>query len=237
MKGFRSRLRFVTRRDAFLILLGAASMHLYSSLLSPPVGSAIIFNTHLSAQDPLHYIPPPVQPVEPVQPVRNIKKRPPPPSDPLPTSPSPEPIPNLGHEIPQTELVSHAPGWTIFRNLYMADGTLFIVTSNPGSVPEIKLITSTGLRAENTPESIAARMPTSRDMSVITPEEARQRWGADQPTEELNRIFPIEGSTVRRLSFLSDKRPHMTPISSFSMILDNVRSPRFSTRFCTSRSY
>jgi hypothetical protein len=197
MRGFRSRFRFITRRDAILILIGAASMHLYSSYLPPPTGSAIIFNTHLSSQDPLHPIPPPAQLVEPVQPARNIRKRPPPPRDPLPTSPSS--IPNIEYEIPQTELVSHAPGWTVFRNLYMADGTLFVVTSKPDSFPDIKFITSTGLPAENTPESITERMPTSRDMSIISPEEARRRWGGEQSTREPNRIFPIEGSTVRLL--------------------------------------
>jgi hypothetical protein len=197
MRGLRSRFRFITRRDAILLLLGAASMHLYSSFSPPPTGSAIIFNTHLSSQDPLHHIPPPVQPVEPVQqPVRNTRKRPPL-RDPPP--PSSSLIPDIKHEIPQTELVSHAPGWTIFRNLYMADGTLFIVTSNPDAFPDIKLITSTGLPAENTPESITERMPTSRDMSIISPEEARRRWGGEQSTGEPNRIFPIEGSTVRPL--------------------------------------
>jgi hypothetical protein len=79
----------------------------------------------------------------------------------------------------------------------MADGTLFIVTSNPDSFPDIKFMTSTGLPAENTPESIADRMPTSRDMSIITPQEAHQRWGGDQSTREANRIFPVDGTTVR----------------------------------------
>jgi hypothetical protein len=111
-------------------------------------------------------------------------------------------VPNLGHEIPQTELVSHAPGWTIFRNLYMADGTLFIVTSNPESIPSIDLMTSTGLAAFNTPESIAERMPTASDMAVITPEEAHHRWGG-QSMMELNNVFPVEGSTVRINTLLS----------------------------------
>jgi hypothetical protein len=60
-------------------------------------------------------------------------------------------------------------------------------------------MTSTGLPAENTPESIAERMPTSRDMSIISPEEAQRRWGGDQSTREPNRIFPVDGSTVRLL--------------------------------------
>jgi hypothetical protein len=115
--------------------------------------------------------------------------------------------------MPETELVSHAPGWTIFRNLYMADGTLFILTSKPESFPDIKFMTSTGLPARDTPESIAERMPTSRDMSVIDPEEARRRWGGDRSKEELNRIFPIEGSTVRPFILRPDCRSHTLPAS------------------------
>ncbi|KAI0254139.1 hypothetical protein BJV78DRAFT_1274308 [Lactifluus subvellereus] len=159
--------RAISRRDALLVFIGAASLHLLYSV-SPSVhqSSSIIVNTHLSSHGSL------------------------PPSSP------PSSISNLDYEMPETELVSHAPGWTIFRNLYMADGTLFILTSKPESFPDIKLMTSTGLPALNTPESIAERMPTSRDMSIIDPEEAHSRWGGDRSTKELNRVFPIEGSTV-----------------------------------------
>jgi hypothetical protein len=186
-RSLRSRFRNISPRDAILILLGAASMHLYSSFIQD--SSSSIFNTHLSSQETLPNIPrpPPSVPLDAWHPPQPRKPSPPPP---------PSPAPNLGHEIPQTELVSHAPGWTIFRNLYMADGTLFIVTSNPESFPTIDFMTSTGLPASNTPESIEERMPTSSDMSIITPEEAHWRWGG-QSKQEHNNVFPIEGSTVR----------------------------------------
>ncbi|KAI9463734.1 hypothetical protein BJY52DRAFT_1425225 [Lactarius psammicola] len=178
MRGtFRAPLRAISPRDAILILLGAASMHLFSFLF-PPVhdsSSSILFGTHLPSQDSQTNVSPAL--VDTWQ------------------SPS-STTPNLGREIPHTELISHAPGWTIFRNLYMADGTLFIVTSNPESFPDIRLMTSTGLPALNSPESIAERMPTSRDISFINPEEAHRRWGGDHSTRELNRIFPIDGSTL-----------------------------------------
>jgi hypothetical protein len=77
----------------------------------------------------------------------------------------------------------------------MADGTLFIVTSDPESFPSIDLITSTGLPALATPESIAERMPTDREMAIITPQEAHQRWGG-QSMMEINNVFPVEGSTL-----------------------------------------
>jgi hypothetical protein len=196
-RSLRSRIRNISPRDAILILLGAASMHLCSSFLprfheSP----SITFNTHLSSQEPLHNIP------RPVPTVLDSWHPPQPPSRKPPSPPSPLPIPDLEREIPETELVSHAPGWTIFRNLYMAHGTLFVVTSNPKSFPSIDLVTSTGLPASNTPESIAERMPTDRDMSIITPQEAHQRWGSQSLTE-LNSIFPVEGSTVRPTSLPS----------------------------------
>jgi hypothetical protein len=184
---FHSCIRAISRRDALLILLGAATIHVLYTLL-PPIheSSSIIFDTRLSSHDSIPIVR---------EPWRTIA-----PHGPPPVPPSPSPIPDTDDEIPQTELVSHAPGWTIFRNLYMAEGTLFIVTSNPEKFPDIKLVTSTGLPAWNTPESIAERMPTSRDISIIFPEEARWRWGEDRSNKEPARIFPILGSTVRLLT-------------------------------------
>ncbi|KAH9176539.1 hypothetical protein EDB89DRAFT_1845835 [Lactarius sanguifluus] len=179
MRGtLRAPFRAISPRDAILILIGAASMHLFSFLF-PPIhdsSSSILFDTRFPSQDPQTNVSPVL----------------------LDTWQSPSSTtPNLGNEMPHTELISHAPGWTIFRNLYMADGTLFILTSNPESFPDIKLMTSTGLPALNSPESIAERMPTSRDLSFISPEEAHRRWGGDySTTRELNRIFPIDGSTL-----------------------------------------
>jgi hypothetical protein len=153
-------------------------MHLWSSFLPHVHGSSSVnFNTYVVPQEP--FAPTVLGSWHPSQ-----QRNPPPQS----------PTPNLEHEIPPTELVSHAPGWTIFRNLYMADGTLFIVTSNPESFPTIDLMTSTGHPALSTPESIAERRPTDLGMAVITPQEAHRRWGGQ--SKDLNNIFPVEGSTV-----------------------------------------
>ncbi|KAI0298522.1 hypothetical protein BC826DRAFT_104230 [Russula brevipes] len=221
---FRSRFWALSARDAILILLGAASMHVYSSFSAPVHDTSIIFDAHLSSQDTLPHVPQPV-------PVVSDSWRPPAPPKPAPATPSPSP--NLEHELPHTELVSHAPGWTVFRNLYMADGTLFIVTSNPDSFPDIKLITSTGLPAENTPESIAERMPTSRDMSIISPEEARQLWGQDQSPTASTTYFLLRDHCTPTTR-LPDRRSPLTFISSFSTIPDNVSCRHFP--FLVSRS-
>lgn len=229
-RSLRSRFRSISPRDAILILLGAASMHLISSFSSQVQESSIVFNTHVSSQDTLHDIPRPVQSAtDPWHIPVPVPRKAAPPAPP-PPPPAPTPTPNLGQEIPQTELVSHAPGWTIFRNLYMADGTLFIVTSDPDSVPSIDFMTSTGLPAVNSPESIAERMPTFRDMAIISPQDAHQRWGG-QSKDDLNSIFPVEGSTVRPLPHAhAGPRSPLNSISSFSTTPANVGCLRFFSR-------
>ena len=229
-RSLRSRFRSISPRDAILILLGAASMHLISSFSSQVQESSIVFNTHLSSPDSLHGIPQPVQSVTDPWHIPVPRKAAPPPPPPPPPPPAPTLTPDLGQEIPQTELVSHAPGWTIFRNLYMADGTLFIVTSNPDSFPSIDFMTSTGLPALNTPESIAERMPTFRDMAIISPQDAHERWGG-QSKDDLNSVFPVEGSTVRPLPPAhAGPRSLLNSISSFSTTPANVGCLCFSSR-------
>lgn len=124
-----------------------------------------------------------------------------------PSDPKVEPAPeadvgiDLSYDLPETTIISHAPGWTLFRNIYMSHGTLFVVSSQPrDAFPEIRLITSTGLPAENTPENIAARMPTEKDMDFLTPVQARQRWGPRHAVNrkgqmEKNRVWNVEGTT------------------------------------------
>lgn len=55
-------------------------------------------------------------------------------------------------------------------------------------------MTSTGLPAENTPENIKLREPTKKDMAIISPEEARHRWGPVKAGEPY-RVWAVEGNT------------------------------------------
>lgn len=48
-------------------------------------------------------------------------------------------------------------GWTIFDSIYLFNGTWFIVTDNPSSVPLLRLMTSTGKEIWNDEESIKGR--------------------------------------------------------------------------------
>ncbi|KAG9035592.1 hypothetical protein FRB95_010998 [Tulasnella sp. JGI-2019a] len=78
---------------------------------------------------------------------------------------------------PHTKLTRHAPGWTTFENLYMSNGTLFIVTADPSQWPNLRYMISVPMIALNTPENIAAREPTPELISFITPEDAGKLWG------------------------------------------------------------
>ncbi|TFY81617.1 hypothetical protein EWM64_g2389 [Hericium alpestre] len=192
-------MRAVSPRDAILVLVGAASMHLFTLLFAPmSERSSIVVNTHLTEHSEhahVNFHGPADSPDLPLPP--NPLSFPPVGSQ-HPEHPLLSPPPNLltGHSIPETTLLAHAPGWTIFRNLYMSNGTLFIVTSHPESFPSIEMMTSTGLPAFNTPESIAERTPTEKDMAFLTPAEARKLWIGEEALGEKNRVFKVEGRTL-----------------------------------------
>ncbi|KAI0812317.1 hypothetical protein BC629DRAFT_1579793 [Irpex lacteus] len=174
-----------TMRDALLVLVGALSMHIATSFFGTFRPSAlsedVATNTEVNLPTQPHdseYVPAPKQHVSTVSTAVDVT-----------------------HAFPETYLDAHAPGWTVFRNLYMANGTLYVVSSHPASAfPDIQYITSTGLAAENTPENIAARLPTNKDISFITPEQARRRWGPTrvqtQSPNARNRAFNVKGSTI-----------------------------------------
>lgn len=177
-------------RDAVLILIGATTMHLASVFLQEPAGS-IVVNTQVSShfiEDYNNSAPAPLDVEEAVKPKEREVQH-------LLQSEVSSTV-DLAYDFPETTIVAHAPGWTVFRNLYMSNGTLYIISSqHASSFPDIQYITSTGLFAENTPENIAARMPTSKDMDFLTPAQARQRWGGSPDKRERNRVWSVAGNT------------------------------------------
>ncbi|THV02700.1 hypothetical protein K435DRAFT_775344 [Dendrothele bispora CBS 962.96] len=207
----------LSRRDALLLLIGATCMHLFSSVfplystsLSSPESIIITTNhIHEAASGPeMDPLPPPPdelvkgrdrdrdrqrqhQQVFNGQGNENVKTE----TETVtktvissPTSPS-GPSSSLG-SLPYTTVLHHAPGWTLFRNVYMSNGTLFLVSPEEPSIrssfPEFRMMTSTGLRAE--PGNEKDREPTESDMRFITPEDARKRWG--------DRVMVVDGSTA-----------------------------------------
>ncbi|KAL5512942.1 hypothetical protein ACEPAH_3340 [Sanghuangporus vaninii] len=75
--------------------------------------------------------------------------------------------------IPETEMLHHSPGWTVFDRLYIYNGTIYIVTSSPESIPELMYITSSGYDMHNGQEEVLKRRPTDKDIRVVSPSEAQ----------------------------------------------------------------
>jgi len=165
----------LTRRDGVLILIGASVVYIFTFLFQrgdPFLNSTVVEDSPFANQN-AHFA-----------------------TSEIPTNSDPSVV-DLGlSPIPETKLITHAPGWTLFENLYMSNGTLYIVSSDPGSFPKIRMITSTGHIALNTPENIRLREPTDNEMQIINPDQAATKWGGDITNNERNRIWSIEGISV-----------------------------------------
>ena len=77
----------------------------------------------------------------------------------------------------------------MFDNLYMLDGTLYIVTTRPLELPNTKYIISTGEDIMNGEAEARARLPSEKEIRVISPEEARGMFGGGASR--------LQGVTVR----------------------------------------
>lgn len=91
--------------------------------------------------------------------------------------------------MPDTAIVAHAPGWTIFDRLYALKGTLYVVTDDPASVPDRNFIISTALRIANGPIEAAKRVPTDKELKVISTADAKTLFGSGADV--------LDGVTVR----------------------------------------
>ncbi|EJT97375.1 hypothetical protein DACRYDRAFT_72262 [Dacryopinax primogenitus] len=174
----KSRLRF-TGRDALVALLGASSLLLFS---------------HLYGLRPASFLPPPIHGPPYFRGASDEAVLPEgftltPPSEFAPPG-------RLFVAPPRTKgvtastLLAHAPGWTFFTNLYLSNGTFFIVSDeggfDEGYWPQRRLITATGLPGDH--ENGHLREPTDKEMQVITVDEARKRWG--------ERVWDVEGLSL-----------------------------------------
>ena len=166
----------LSRRDAFLLLIGAFSMHIWSLLFSQQIIDTqpleISSVDHTITQFQTHTVTQTTTAAVAIE------------------------TPSVDFPNSDTTVLAHAPGWTLFRNLYMSNGTLYLVADEPqrSNFPELRMMASHPLMAFNTPENIAAREPSDFDIAFITPDEAQTRWG--------DRILSIEGNTVSQSSII-----------------------------------
>ncbi|SRR6266404_4656904 len=80
-------------------------------------------------------------------------------------------------------------GWTIFDKMYIYNGTVYLVSDEPETFPDRKFMTSPGAIIENGPDKFAARLPSDKDMRIISTSAARKLFGTGA-----NRV---QGVTVR----------------------------------------
>ncbi|KAI0292532.1 hypothetical protein BC826DRAFT_1018526 [Russula brevipes] len=80
-------------------------------------------------------------------------------------------------KVPRSKIIVHVPGWTIFDRMYILNGTVYLVSDDPETFPDRKVMTSSGIDIENGAERVAARLPTDRDMRIISTSEARKLFG------------------------------------------------------------
>ncbi|KAK8850528.1 hypothetical protein IAR55_004446 [Kwoniella newhampshirensis] len=86
-----------------------------------------------------------------------------------------------------TILRGHAPGWTLFDRLYIFNGSFYIVTDDKQDWPDLRMMTSTGLPANDEPGNSEAREPKGDEIIFITPFEAMKLWGP--------RVYKMDGMT------------------------------------------
>jgi len=86
--------------------------------------------------------------------------------------------------------------------MYIYNGTVYLVSDDPETFPDRKYMTSPGIPIDNTPESAVARLPTDKDMRIISTSAARKLFGTGA-----NRV---QGVTVRAFTaLLMTHLPHV----------------------------
>ena len=187
-------IRALSRRDAVLILVGALSTHFLTTMAPLTSQSVVItagFHRYVNSEPAVDERPPQNDQDISELLVSVLPELTGGSEDQVTTSRNTD-LSKLS-SLPETTIVEHVPGWTLFRDIYMANGTLLILTSSPSSFPDARYMTSTGLPAKNTPEDMALREPTPWNMDIVSPEEALQRWGNHPSTR---RVWSVEGNTV-----------------------------------------
>ncbi|KAK7056614.1 hypothetical protein VNI00_002331 [Paramarasmius palmivorus] len=80
--------------------------------------------------------------------------------------------------VPETKVIAHAPGWSMFDKLYLYKGTVFLVSDNQKVVPEPVAVYSKGIELKLGEEAERLRHPTDEDFRVVSTEEAKQLFGS-----------------------------------------------------------
>jgi hypothetical protein len=89
--------------------------------------------------------------------------------------------------------------------MYIYNGTVYLVSDEPETLPDRKFMISSGVIIDASPENIAARMPTDKDMRIISSSAARKLFGTGA-----NRV---QGVTVRAFTAYLRHPPHAAVVA------------------------
>lgn len=95
----------------------------------------------------------------------------------------------------------------MFDRLYFKDGTFYVVTDTPEEVPELKLVISSGVFLTSGAADEQKRLPSDKDMKVISTDEAHKLFGTQ--AERLDGVTVCPGFMSR----LQDA-PNVTSVGS-----------------------
>jgi hypothetical protein len=77
----------------------------------------------------------------------------------------------------------------------MLNGTMYVIVQDPSSVPERRMMTSSGYEVWNPPEEVAKREPTDKHMRIITPKEAAEIFRDDLSAPGSGTATHLQGVT------------------------------------------
>jgi hypothetical protein len=103
-------------------------------------------------------------------------------------------------KVPDTVVIANVPGWTILDRLYALNGTLYVVTDDPASVPDRNFMVSTALKIKNGPIEAAKRIPTDKELQIISTADAKKLFGSGADV--------LDGVTVRLVVLVQSTIPH-----------------------------
>ena len=109
-------------------------------------------------------------------------------------------------KVPDTVVVAHVPGWTIFDRLYVLNSTFYVVTDHPASIPDRKFMISTAVRILTGPIEAAKRIATDKELQVISTADAKTLFGSGADV--------LDGVTVRLVILPPNPIPPLTNYES-----------------------
>ncbi|KDR82602.1 hypothetical protein GALMADRAFT_57116 [Galerina marginata CBS 339.88] len=144
-----------TRREVLLVAVLLVFLFFITGTPQPPVPDSVVQTTNLTSESPVE-------------------------------AQSPSPIDTRltwgSSSPPETKVVVHVPGWTLFDKLYILKGVVYIVADHPSSVPDVQFIYSKALPIKEGKEAELSRLPTKDEIQVISTKEAKKLFGTGAQT-------------------------------------------------------